>query len=334
LGKIFKALQKAELGKGAHAQLQVKALNKVDAAEETAEAFQSDQAGRATALPSDKGADASSAAEQRAPSPLSVSEQTDRIAAVALRPEKFADAKVTAEATEATPSDQLPGHIDKQLIALISPNSFESEQFKILRSTLLFPSSGVVPKSILITSAVPGEGKSFVASNMAVAIAQNPSNHVLLIDFDLRRPQIHRIFGYTNVKGLSELLADGASLPSVLLKTEVDKLRILAAGNPPSNPSELLSSKQMTNLLFEVRARYDDRLILIDSPPPMAAETRAIARQVDAIIIVVRQGKTKRELVNETIEKLGRDKVVGVVMNRMARSVSNYYGRYKRYYHT
>jgi len=224
-------------------------------------------------------------------------------------------------------------NIDRNLVAFINPNSFEAEQFKLLRTNLLFPVSGKPRRTIMITSAVPGEGKSFVAANLAVSIAQGINEHVLLIDCDMRMPSIHRSFGFGKVQGLSDYLANGASLSSSLLKTKVEKLTILPGGKPQHNPAELLSSEKMSQLLAEVKTRYSDRYIIIDSPPPqLTAETGAIARQVDGIIIVVKFGSTRRELVGDTLEKLDKKKIVGVIVNRFdIQSMKYGYGRYGKY---
>ncbi len=224
-------------------------------------------------------------------------------------------------------------NIDRNLVALINPNSFEAEQFKLLRTNLLFPVSGKPPRTIIITSAVPGEGKSFVAANLAVSIAQGINEHVLLMDCDMRMPSIHRSFGFGNVHGLSDYLANGASLSSSLLKTKVEKLTILPGGKPQHNPAELLASEKMSQLLADVKTRYPDRYIIIDSPPPqLTAETGAIARQVDGIIIVVKFGSTRRELVEDTLKKLDKKKILGVIINRFdIQSMKYGYGRYGKY---
>lgn len=224
--------------------------------------------------------------------------------------------------------------VDKNLVALLNPQSFESEQFKILRTNLLFPVSGKPPRTILVTSAVPGEGKSFVAANLAVSIAQNIEEYVLLLDCDIRRPSQHRVFGFDDVPGLSEYLSRKAPLSSLLLKTRIKKLSLLPGGTPPHNPSELLSSEPMSALVEEVKARYPDRYILIDSPPPkFTAETAALSRQVDGIVIVVNSGRTPRGLVEELVETLGKEKILGTVMNRFDFQGSRYYGygKYGKY---
>lgn len=228
--------------------------------------------------------------------------------------------------------------LHESLVCLNKPDSFEAEQFKILRTNLLYPVVGNPPRSILITGANPGEGKSFVASNLAITVALNIDKFVLLVDCDLRRPVIHRRFGFKNVPGLSEYLTNGSALPSLLLQTPFEKLTILPGGNPPPNPSELLSSDRMSDLLKEITERYSDRLIIIDSPPPsLTAETGVLARQVEGILLVVKAYKTGREDVANLIEKLGKDKIIGSVFNYFDYRTMGYsgykkYSNYGRYY--
>jgi exopolysaccharide/PEP-CTERM locus tyrosine autokinase len=220
--------------------------------------------------------------------------------------------------------------IDQNLVSLLKPQSFENEQFKILRTNLLFPSSGKSPRTILVTSALPDEGKSFVAANLAISIAQSIQEYVLLIDCDIRRPSIHTKFGFGDTPGLSEHLANSTSLSSLLLKTEVDKLSILPGGKPPYNPSELLSSQRMSKLLEEVTERYRDRYIVIDTPPPkLTAETSAISRQVDGILLVVEYGSTPRQMVSDLIEIMGKEKILGIILNKLDIRFSSYYGMVK-----
>ena len=225
-----------------------------------------------------------------------------------------------------------PSHnerMDPNLVSLFNPQSFEAEQFKILRSNLLYPVSGNPPRSVMVTSPLSGDGKSFVASNLAISVAHNINLHVLLMDCDLRRPSIHTRFGFDDGPGLSDYLSKGTSLSDLLIRTSIDKLTILPAGRPPDNPSELLSSERMSELLAEATARYHDRLIILDSPPPsMTAETSVLARWVDGVIIVIKYGETPREGVTDVIEKMGKEKIIGAVINSFEVYSSRYYGKY------
>lgn len=217
--------------------------------------------------------------------------------------------------------------IDHNLVALTDSHSPEAEQFKILRTNILFPLAGSPPRSILVTSSGPGEGKTFTAANLAISIALNINRHVLLIDADMRRPQLHTRFGFGPVPGLSDYLAEGRHLPSLLIKTKVDKLTLLAAGPPPDNPAELIGAERMSSLLAEVTNRYPDRIVVIDAPPPaLAAETGVLARQVDGILVVVRYGNTRREEIADLVAQVGQKKILGSIVNYLENPASRYYG--------
>lgn len=207
--------------------------------------------------------------------------------------------------------------LDSSLVAALRPHSLAAEQFRILKNTLLFPDEGDPPKTIMVTSAAPDEGKSFVSTNLAASIAGSIDEYVLLMDCDLRLPSVHSRFGYKDYPpGLSEYLTRGTPLADILLKTTIGKLTILPGGSPPDNPSELVSSEQMRRLLDEVKNRYKDRYVIIDSPPPnFTSEAAALARQVDGIIIVIKNGQTKKGDVQDVIDSYGRKKILGVVKN-------------------
>jgi len=228
---------------------------------------------------------------------------------------------------------------DRSLISLLDPMSFEAEQFKALRTSILFPSTGgKPPRVIMVTSTVPGEGKSFVASNLAASIAQNIDDHVLLMDCDLRLPTIHKVFGITQNRGMSEYLSGVMELAPLFVKTGINKLSILPGGSPPANPSELISSDRMAMLINEVKNRYDDRYIILDSAPPLlASESHALVKHTDGILLVVNYGSTDRNDIKEFADMFMKDKILGVVFNRFDIRSSSYfsygkYGKYNQYY--
>lgn len=240
--------------------------------------------------------------------------------------------KVVALVNTAKDSNQYK--IDPKLIAFHDPQSIEAETFKVLRTNLLFPTNGKIPRKILVTSALPGDGKSFVTSNLAISIAQGVEEYVLLVDTDIRRPSIHKHFGYGHAAGLSEHLTGNTDLSNVLLKTPIPKLTVLPSGKPPINPAELLSSKRMKVLLDEVANRYDDRFIIIDSPPPsVAPETSAVINFVDGVIVVIKSGATPKKEVDKTIAQIGKEKILGIVLNYAEQPFKKYYG-YGKYYHS
>ena len=226
--------------------------------------------------------------------------------------------------------------VDKSLVALLKPRSYEAEQFKILRTNLLFPESGNPARFILITSAAPSDGKSFVSANLAVSLALDHDRKVILIDADVRRSEIHKIFGLNRVeKGICDFLADRIPLTSLLVKTSLKNLVILPAGNLTRNPDELQSLEKLPKLFEELAAHFGEYFIVIDSPPPkLASETGVLARLVDSIVIVMKAGVTKKEYVEETIDLLEKEKIVGIVFNWHDNRMSNYkkYAKDREYY--
>jgi exopolysaccharide/PEP-CTERM locus tyrosine autokinase len=209
--------------------------------------------------------------------------------------------------------------------------NFAAEQFKVLRSQILFSMDRAVPKTILVTSAIPGEGKSIVASNLAVSIALGKQEHVLLIECDLRRPSLCKIFGIGSCRGLSDYLQGEEELGSLLQKTAIDKLTLLPGGSLTKNPYELLTSTEMRELLEEARNRYEDRYIILDSTPAqVAAETGVLSKFTDGIVFVIGYGKSSRNVIQETLENIAKEKVLGVVFNMFEGKYSDEY--YYKYY--
>jgi exopolysaccharide/PEP-CTERM locus tyrosine autokinase len=223
-----------------------------------------------------------------------------------------------------------PETIDSLRLEPPPEDACAAEQFKMLRSHLLFPPDRSNPRTIMVTSAIPGEGKSIVAGNLAVSIALGKQEHVLLMECDLRRPSLCNTFGLDNCRGLSDYLLEEAELSDLLCKTSVDKLTLLPGGTMTTTPYELLSSQRMIALLEEVKHRYEDRFIILDSTPAqVAAETGVLSKFVDGIVMVVRYGKTSRKVVQETMERIGQDKFLGVVFNcSEGRFLNEYYYKY------
>ncbi|NLI80367.1 MAG: polysaccharide biosynthesis tyrosine autokinase [Deltaproteobacteria bacterium] len=219
------------------------------------------------------------------------------------------------------------------LVVLNDPYSHMAECFRFLRYKVIRPPSGVPPRTILVTSALMGEGKTFVACNLAVSISQSLEEQVLLIDADLRSPGVHEVFGLRAYReGLSTYLAGQLPLPEVLRKTEIPKLSILPAGNSTVIPAELLSSARMKGLIREVRDRYADRFVIIDtSPLELTSETAVLVHEVDAVILVVRHGQTPRDAVKSAVGKIQKKKLLGIVYNGYDEPLKGY-GKYAGYY--
>jgi exopolysaccharide/PEP-CTERM locus tyrosine autokinase len=223
--------------------------------------------------------------------------------------------------------------LSPKLIVLSEPNSMDGENFKLLRAQILFPKEGRPPRTIMVTSAFPGEGKTFVAANLAASIALGLNEYVLLVDCDFRRPQAHEMLGCHNEKGLREYLLGEEKMPDLLARTGVEKLTLLPAGGPSRNPSELLSSTAMRQFLREVKGRYQDRYVILDATPcHVTAEVGFLAKYVDAVVFVVMAHKSPREAIRKSIETLGKEKVLGIVFNGYARSYRSYLRYYRKYY--
>lgn len=213
--------------------------------------------------------------------------------------------------------DLQSGRWDERLSLATSFSLEAAEPFRVLRSRILYPDDDSKTfRTILVVSTVPREGKSFVSANLGIALAQGVDQRSLLVDCDLRRPALARLFGLPGDRGLSDYLLKGTDLASLIQKTSVDKLTLLASGRPPINPSELLGSAKMHELVRELSQRYDDRLIIFDSPPILAAsETIVLSQKVDGVVLVVRHGLSSRTQVQKIVDLIGKDQIIGVVFN-------------------
>lgn len=230
------------------------------------------------------------------------------------------------------PISRINEGFNSKLVVFTAPESYDAENFKILRAQIIFPKDGKRPRTIMITSAFPGEGKTFVAANLAASLAQGIDEYVLLIDCDLRRPTVHSMFGYSNREGLQEYLTGKRQLSDLFIKTKINKLSLLTAGRLSPNPSELLSSDMMKDFLEEVKGRYEDRFIIIDSPPSQfASEANVLAKRVDGIIFVIMSGKSPRKQIQRGIEFLGKEKILGIVFNGYSQT-DKYYRKYDKEY--
>jgi capsular exopolysaccharide synthesis family protein len=184
------------------------------------------------------------------------------------------------------------------------------------------------PKAVLVTSAGALEGKSTAAANLAAAMAQG-GLAVALIDADLRRPILHRVFQTPNDQGLTALLMQGLdSLNGCVQQTNVANLGVLPAGPTPLNPSELLGSERMHRLIDTLKQKYD--MVILDSPPVLGvADASVLAPQVDVVVLVVDAGKTRREAGQSAVETLTQvgGNILGVVLMNLA-SQHRHYGYY------
>jgi exopolysaccharide/PEP-CTERM locus tyrosine autokinase len=184
---------------------------------------------------------------------------------------------------------------------------------------------------ILVTSAVPGEGKSYTAVNLALSIAQEMDTTVLLVDCDVAKQGVSRILGLENVSGLVDVLErDDLNIADVLLQTDIPNFRVVSAGKQHEYVAELLSSNRMSDLVNEIATRYSDRIIVIDGPPLLPTpQTQILAGLVGQVVFVIEAGKTPQSLVEEALEMLPEEQAVGLVLNKNeGLSGSGYYYGY------
>lgn len=215
-----------------------------------------------------------------------------------------------------------------------------TEEFRRIKRPLLMHVRGegatVVDHAnmIMVTSALPGEGKTFTSINLAMSIAMEMDKTVLLIDADVAKPDVTNRLGVEAEKGLIDVLIDdGLTLPEVLLRTNIPKLTLLPSGNRHIRSTELLASDRMRQLTLELSNRYPDRIIIIDSPPLLlTSEARVLAGLVGQVVLVTEESKTPQHAVKEAVEMLDENEIVGIVMNKGSRKKEgDGYGGYGYY---
>ncbi|QXE91659.1 XrtA-associated tyrosine autokinase [Geomonas subterranea] len=217
------------------------------------------------------------------------------------------------------------------LVSLKDPHCPAAEEFRKLKSVLVKMTTGEsFRNSILVTSSVPGEGKSLTAINLAVSLAQELDHTVLLVDADLRRPSVHRYFNVEQGAGLAEILAGEVEIAETIIPTGIGKLSIIRAGRSIDNPAELFGSQRSRGVLAELKNRYPDRYIILDSSPVLSfAEARTLAGQVDGVLFVVMERLASQTNVREALDALKSSPLLGIVYN--AATVDETDGRYAYY---
>ncbi|MGX9291669.1 CpsD/CapB family tyrosine-protein kinase [Bacillus sp. A015] len=204
---------------------------------------------------------------------------------------------------------------DLSCISVLNPHSVIAEQFRTIRTNIEFTSIQTRLKSILVTSSLPKEGKSFAAANLAAVFAQQ-KKRVLLMDADLRKPAVHEYFDLSHHTGLTNVLLNNCSLEEAILPTPIEHLELLPSGTIPPNPAELLSSSVMKQLFYEIEQQYD--MVIVDSAPLLpVADAKILANRTDGSILVVLSGKTKIAAVKKSKEVLEgtTGKLLGAMLN-------------------
>lgn len=216
----------------------------------------------------------------------------------------------------------------RKLIARANPKSIVSEQFRTLRTNVNFSMPDHELRTLLFTSASPGEGKSTVAANTAVVFAQE-GKKVLLIDADMRKPTVHYTFHMTNTLGLSNLLTRQATLFEATKISDVDNLDVVTCGPIPPNPAELLGSKTMGKLIEEMKEHYD--VIIFDAPPVLSVtDGQILSNQCEGTILVLSAGQTEKESISKAKDALdsAQANIIGAVLNNFELGKEHGYYQY------
>ena len=205
-----------------------------------------------------------------------------------------------------------------------APKSIDAEAYRSLRSKIEYSSFDDENRVIVVTSSVPGEGKTTTSGNLAIALAQS-GNSVLLVDCDMRKPSIHKMFKISNAAGTAELLLRKKLFEEVANKYN-ENLTIITAGKIPPNPSEMLASRAMTAFIKEMKDEF--KYIILDTPPLQAVtDAQVLSTKADGVLLVVKAGSTKKEMVLNSVDLIKKvhGKVIGTVLNGVENKKNNYY---------
>lgn len=218
-----------------------------------------------------------------------------------------------------------------------APKSQIADEFRVIKRPILRNARGKSGTRIrngtliMVTSALPGEGKTFTALNLAMSIAMEVDNTVLLVDGDVAHPSFPDLLGVPQAPGLLDLLTKGdIDVADALVKTNIDKLTIMSAGSRHRRATELLASEQMASLLTDLASRYPDRIVIFDSPPLLATtEARVLATNMGQIVMVVASDATTQHAVKHALAAIESCEIVMMVLNKARQSdVGTYYGYY------
>lgn len=224
-------------------------------------------------------------------------------------------------ARHATPDGS--SELNKRRIALLQPDSYVAEQFRALRGRIDAIASQRPIRSVSVTSAFPGEGKTTCAVNLGIVTGLSLGRRVLLMDCDLRRPKVHSSLGLKPTAGLAEVLTGTASLEEAVIQTESANLDVLGVRARPANPSELLGSPEMRKLMEKVSGSYDR--IILDTPAALGLpDAKAVSELCDGIVMVVRADVTSHQDIQAVLEILDQRRILGMLINGVDVSQGRY----------
>jgi len=220
---------------------------------------------------------------------------------------------------------------DMDLVVYKQPQSMVSEAIRHVYSSIMLSTSGRPPGAIMLTSPNPGDGKTSLVSNLASSYALN-GRQVVMVDCDLRKPRLHKIFHLDSQPGLSNYLTGSATLEEILRPTAIPNLAIITAGANPPNPSNLLNSETFKELLTQLRERFHH--IIIDTPPVLGfADARFVSALVDGVLLITRHNFTHKSAGRQAHQLLNQAPVLGAVLNAVGHYGHSYGGYYYHYHY-
>jgi capsular exopolysaccharide synthesis family protein len=233
----------------------------------------------------------------------------------------MSEVKVTYTSTATTSVDA--ARLREQRIILTEEHDLVADAYKVLRTHVLQRMRANGWKTLALTSPGEGNGKTLTAINLAISLAREVNQTILLVDLDLRRPSLGRYFVDGPTLGISDYLTEGADLADLLIHPGIERLVVLPGNHSFTQSSEMLSSPRMVQLVNELKARYTDRLTLFDMPPLLAGDdVIAFLPYVDAVLLVIEEGKTTKNELERSYPLLGDKNILGTVLNKSAEASS------------
>lgn len=220
--------------------------------------------------------------------------------------------------SESAPVELDPTTLMANKCVCITPGSPEIDRYKVIRAQIVQKTREKGWNTFMVTSAHPGEGKTLTAINLALTLAKEYNQTVLLVDCDMHKQDVHKRFGYASQRGLADYLIDDHSLNEIITWPGIEKMTLISGGQTIENAAELLGSPQMGRLVAEMKERYADRYVIFDVPSMLGgADAISFAQHVDGILMVVQAGRSSDKDLARAMSLLPQEKLLGFVLNRL-----------------
>ncbi|WP_020168542.1 MULTISPECIES: CpsD/CapB family tyrosine-protein kinase [Methylotenera] len=217
-------------------------------------------------------------------------------------------------------------HLEKNRIVAHTKSDVNSYSFDSLRTQILQKMEENNWRTIAVVSPTPQSGKTLISINLAISIAHQPQKTAILVDFDLRRPKVATYLGIHTEKSMNDYLQDKALLKDIMINPGIDRLVVVPTMKPVSKSAEMLSSRKVTNLIAELRDRYESRIVIFDCPPVLNSDdAMVLLPQVDCILLVIANGMSTQSEIEETLHHLPKNNLLGVVLNKAEMESKAYY---------